>query len=102
VYVEQATRSSDHEVNAPAELLELRLIADASIDDHAAVTGELGRLACNVTDLLRELAGGGNDECLDATAGLDALEQREDECRGLAGAGLGTAYDIATCKNVRD
>ena len=59
------------------------------------MAGEAGRLDGDLVDLQRELARRGDDERLDAAAAGDALERGQHERRGLAGAGLRAADDVA-------
>jgi len=57
----------------------------------------------DLLDLLREFAGGGDDERQRATvAGADALHERQRECGGLAGARLGSSDHIPALENQRD
>ena len=105
VVVEQAARRGDEDVDAAAQLVDLRLHADAAEHHHA---GELGVLAVGAhafLDLRRELAGRREDEGADrqlgraasrtARLGHQALQHRQHEAGGLAGAGLRAAHDVA-------
>ena len=55
-------------------------------------------------DLLRQLARGGDDQGADlaARSADQALQDRQDEGRGLAGAGLGQAHDVVSLEGRRD
>ena len=101
--VEQATGGGDEHVDASAKRLGLRLVADAAVDDGDAVLGVLGRLAGDAVDLQRELAGRGDDErARRLVAAGDALQERQDERRGLAGAGLRATDDVLAGDDGRD
>jgi len=101
--VEKSARSGDEYVDATSQRPLLWIVADAAVHDCRTVTSHLGRSACDFIDLNSELTRRGDDECLDA-AGLcgDALQQREDERRGLSGAGLRTADNIAALEHDRN
>ena len=106
--VEQAAGGGDQDVDARRHRPDLRVLADAA-EDHgaaqlqvAAVDGEAG------LDLSRELAGRGQHE---GAAGLgpgpariagEALQDRQREGGGLAGAGLGAAQEVAAREQMRD
>ena len=104
VVVEQAPRRGDEDVDAAAQLVDLRLHADAAEHHHA---GELGVLAVGAhafLDLRGELARRRQDQGADRQLaarvahrrlGHQAMQQRQDEAGGLAGAGLGAAHDVA-------
>jgi len=55
-----------------------------------------------VRDLLGKLTCRGDDERAYGAALLDPVEHRQDECRRLARARLGTTDDVTTGKDVRD
>ena len=106
--VEQAAGRGDQDVDAARQRLDLRVLADAAEDHRAperqmAAVGREARL-----DLGGELAGRGQHQ--DAAAlgpraarlAGEALQDRQREGRGLAGAGLGAAEQIAAREQVRD
>ncbi len=110
--VEEAPGRADDDVDAGLECLELRLVADAAVDGEdpqAAVrAGELevaGDLEC-------ELAGGSDDERLRlALRDLDvvgvlgrdaALQDRDAEGQGLAGARAGLADQVGAQQGHRE
>ena len=104
VVVEEATRRGDEDVDAAAQLVDLRLHADAAEHDHAGQLRVLAVDADALLDLRGELARRRQDEGADrqlaarvADSGLqhEALQERQDEAGGLAGAGLGAAHDVA-------
>jgi hypothetical protein len=104
VVVEEAPRRGDEDVDAAAQLVDLRLHADAAEHDHA---GQLRVLAVDANaflDLRGELARRRQDEGADRQLaariahggpGHEAMQERQDEAGGLAGAGLGAAHDVA-------
>ena len=77
-------------------------VTDASIDDaDPDLAGEGSQVGA---DLLGELPGGGEHECA-GTTGLGAAHGRYEgnpEGEGLAGAGRGSAADVATGEGVGD
>ena len=87
------------------EGLDLRLVGAAAVDgEHAHAALLAGPLEV-AGDLHGELAGGGDDEGLRLAGGRhrrerlvaggdDAVEDRDAEAEGLAGAGLGLADDV--------
>ena len=95
--VEQAAGGGDEDVDAAAKRLGLRAVADAAVDDGDAVLGELREPAWR---RLRSAAASSRVGVTMsavglAAAGADALQRREDERGGLAGAGLRAADDVA-------
>ena len=106
--VEQAARRGDEDVDALFHGVDLRVLVDAAKDDGmaqaemAAIGPEAG------VDLNRELARRREDQgARAAMVGADAvfgetLEQRQAERRGLAGAGLGDAQQVAAGQQRRD
>ncbi len=101
--VEQPARARDQQVDALPQRLALGLVAHTAVDDRDAVAGRLAHLLGDLFDLSGELAGGGDDERADAARlGRDALQGGQHERRGLAGAGLGAAHDVAAGERERD
>ena len=107
--VEKSARRRDHDVAARAERGELRSHPDAAEDGGAADRNvrPVGRDA--LADLERELARRHEDKGAHGPGprcgrcrGQQALQQREREARGLAGAGLGGGEDVFSAKNRRD
>ena len=94
--VEQAAGCGHQQVDAPAQLLELGLVAHAAVDGGDALAGVLGAVAGHVLDLAGQLAGGGDHEGADGCACATAhqLQGGQDEGGRLAGAGLGAAQDV--------
>ena len=101
--VEQTTGGCDEHVDPTLERLGLRLVAHAAVHDGHPVLGVLGHLEGDLLDLAGEFARGGDHERTGAARlGRDALHQRQHERCGLAGAGLGTAHDVAAFEYHRD
>ena len=106
--VADAARRADHDVGAAAHPLHLREAAHAAEDrdDPAALLAAEAEQA--VLDLQGEFAGGGQDQGARGEAvrrgrvGGEMLQHRQRERRGLAGAGLGDAEQIAAGEQVRD
>jgi hypothetical protein len=101
--VQQAAGGGHEQVDPVLECAALRLVAHAAVDDSDAVArGARGGLR-HLFDLQSELAGRGDDERgYAAAARLDALQHRQDERRGLAGAGLRATDDVAPRQDERD
>ncbi len=114
VVVEQAPGRGDEDVDAAAQLVDLRLHADAAEHDHAGQLGVLAVGANALLDLRRQLARRRQDEGADRQLAAwtamraawwpfvalrrlhhQAVQQRQHEAGGLAGAGLGAAHDVA-------
>ncbi len=113
--VQQAAGGADDDVDALPQRLDLRLVRPAAVDgEHTDVTDLAGGLQV-VGDLGAQLAGRDDDQRLRALAELllgrpagvdvgahdDALDQRQAEAQGLAGAGLGLADDIVAGQSDR-
>ena len=110
--VDEPTRGADDDVDAGLERLELRLVAHAAVDGEDAQAevlagqGEVGR------DLERELAGRRDDQGLRlalrqvgvrrVVLGDAALEHRDAEGQGLAGAGAGLADEVGAHQGDRE
>ena len=97
--VHQPARCGDDDVDAGLEGLLLAVHADAAEDGGAAHRGVIAEALHVVFDLDGEFAGRGEHE--DArrsfTLGVDlqqSLHQRQQERRGLAGAGLGAGDEV--------
>jgi hypothetical protein len=100
--VEQAARGGDEQVGA-AGVLRLALDADAAVDGGDGQALGLGDVAGVVDDLAGELTRGGEDERGGPrVAGLQALEDREDERERLAGAGGRLGEDVVAGQRVGD
>ncbi len=107
--IEQAAGRGDEDVDARAQRLFLRGLADAAKDDGVAIAEVLAVDAEAVADLRRELARRRQDQDRDraisvspATAGLHPMEQWQRECRGLSGAGLRQAEHVTAFEDRRD
>ncbi len=102
--IEQTPRRADDDLRPGPELLDLALVRLAAVDRHdggrTILRGQLEILV----DLHGELAGRHDHERLHAGCriGSDALQQREAEAEGLAGAGLRLADDVLPRERERD
>ncbi len=109
--VQQAARGRDQDVDAVLEQLDLRIDADAAEDHGRVQVGVLAVQAHAFLDLGRELAGRGQHQGADdARRGLVALggahgvvrqavQDRQGEAGGLAGAGLCAGQQVATVQD---
>ncbi len=99
---------ADDDVRAAAHALLLRTAADAAEDDAGSEPQMGAELPERGLDLERELAGRGQDQGAGGErAGLgrrggEALQQRQAERAGLAGAGLGDAEQVASLQQHRN
>ena len=102
--VEQAARRGDEDLDAAPERLDLRALGHAAVDHGRADVGALAQGGDALVDLHRQLAGGRQHQGADGVArGADArvrvareaLEDRQREGGGLAGARLGGGEDVA-------
>ena len=94
--VEEAPRGGDQDVHPLAEGLLLRPHGDAAEDGRALHVGELGERRHVLDDLGRQLAGGSEDQGPGGAARLllQAMEDRQQEGRGLAAARHGAGEDV--------
>ena len=87
--IEQPPGRCDHELGAALlERVDLPLHADATDERRAAQAHLVAHHRHELGRLVRDLARGADDQRLHAVLGLDHVEQREHERRGLTGAGL--------------
>ena len=117
--VEEPAGRRDEDLGAAADAVDLRGIADAAVDHDRADRAGLAVDADALLDLERELASRHDDERphrqpLDALRTradrvprrravlLEELEDRQHECRGLAGAGLGAGAEVAPGEDERN
>jgi hypothetical protein len=106
--VHQAARGGHDHVDAGRQGLHLRAVLHAAEDggDRQAHVGAVGLEV--VGDLRRELAGRGEDQAAEAAARGrltvlgQAVQDRQGEGGGLAGAGLGDAQQVAARQHGRD
>ena len=98
--VEQATGSSDDDVDALAQRLDLRFVRAATVDRLHPRTESLAGCGEVARNLNRQFAGRGDDQrlrCGTRTAvDVDAVEQRDAEAEGLPGAGTRLPDQVAT------
>ncbi len=103
VVVEQAPRRGDDDVAAVLELLALLVVIDAAVDQRQAQAGVRRKRLRILVDLDRQLAGGSDHQRARVAVlalgirrvGQQVVHQRDQECAGLAGAGLRLTCDIA-------
>ena len=110
--VDQAAGRADDDVDARGQRVELGVVADAAVDRQDAQAAVLARQVQVVGDLERELAGGDDDERLRLALGQvgvvgvlggdAALEHRDAEREGLAGAGAGLADQVGAHQGDRE
>jgi hypothetical protein len=103
-WLARASRSSDDDLRAGLELLDLALVGLAAVD-----RGDLGAaIGCREHEVLghlhAQLAGRHHDERLDAGLGVEAerLQEGESETERLARSGLGLADDVLAGESHRD
>ena len=86
---QHAAGRADHHVRRMRERGELRTQRNAAAEHRQFQVGDAGRqLAQLLADLVGEFAGGAEHQGLGARGGgVDALQQAQPECRGLAAAG---------------
>ena len=100
--IEQAAGGGGEDIHAAAKIVLLFAVADAAVDDRHAEVGELGEFLERFLDLQRELACGLEDEAAQLSVGAEALDDREREGGGLAGAGLRGTNDVAALEHNGD
>ena len=100
--IEQPARRGDDDIHALAQRFFLRAVTDATVDDHGAQIGEPAVVAERCLHLCRQFARRLQDQrpqfAVLAELGDDGQRKR----RGLAGAGLRAADDVAACEHQRD
>ena len=109
--VEQAPRRRHQDVDAAAQRVDLRLHADAA-EDHGGTQCKVPAVGAHIlVDLRRELARRGDDQRADGMARRrmavvcargEALQHRQREPGGLAGAGLRGAEQVAAAQYDRN
>ncbi|EWS52902.1 hypothetical protein X551_04306 [Methylibium sp. T29] len=104
VVVEQAAGRGHQDVDAALEAVDLRLHTDAAEHHHRAELGVLAVDAHAFLHLRRQFAGRREDQrphralaasVLDGRPGHQAVQHRQHEAGGLAGAGLGAGEQVA-------
>ena len=104
--VDRATRRRDHDIDPAAEAAQLLPDRLAAVDGHDPGAERLAIDVEGLGDLHGELAGRDDDEGAGAVgsgrADRDALEDRQREGRGLAGAGRRLGEDVAAAEQQRD
>ena len=102
--VEETARCGHEDVDPAAERLLLRGIADPAEDGGSREPSVARQLLPVLVDLRRQLARGGEDEDPRHAAGAPekALENRQQERRGLSAPGHGARQDVPARENRRD
>ena len=103
----EAAGAGEHDVDALAERLHLRVLADAAEDGAGAQAVHRGERRQRGVDLGDQLAGRGEDQgtrALRRTTGAGRVQpgdERQQERERLAGAGAAAAEDVAPAEGVR-
>ena len=102
--VDQASRSGDHDVDATLEGAQLWRVGHAAGDQHERQPGGPGERSQHVADLVRQLAGRGEDDCPRAAArgAGEGGDERQTERQGLARARPGPAEHVPARQRVGD
>ena len=102
--VDHAPGSTHDDLRAPLEGSDLRTVGGTTVDGHdVEAGGACGKVLDRLCALHGELTRRRQDEGLHvALVGIDDGQERKAECRGLAGAGLGDADDVAKLQQGRD
>ena len=106
--VQQAAGAGDDDVRAAVEGFHLAALADAAEDDGGLEAQALAVEKKVLIGLQGQLPGGGEDEGADDFGVrprgrlMEALQDREREGGGFAGAGLGAAEDVLSRKDQGD
>jgi hypothetical protein len=103
--IEQTAGGGDEDVDATAQGLDLWLFANTTKDHRMFEAQAFAILLEAITDLRSKLAGGCQDQHLDAPhvwACLHALQDRQRKGCGLAGAGLGQSHNVLAGQHMRD
>ena len=101
--VEQAAGRGDDDVAAGAQRVALLVVVDAAVDQRRGEPGVAAEAAEILVDLDRQLARRREDERArigrlaigDGRLRQQAIQDRDQECGGLAGAGLRLSGDVA-------
>jgi hypothetical protein len=104
--VEQPPGGCHNDINAAAQLIDLRIDADATVDDGGAVRQVPPVIANALANLRGQFPGGSEDQRaypapIDG-APLEALQQRQGKGSSLARARLGSGQDIPAFQNKRN
>ena len=106
--VDEAARCGDKHVNAGRQRADLRPCRHAAEDDGDFQVKAVRQILEALGDLARQFAGGAQHQHAGAaqggraTVGNQLVEDRQREGRGLAGAGLGDADEVAPLHQRRD
>jgi hypothetical protein len=106
--VEQAARRGDDDVDAAAQVVGLRVEAHAAEDQRGADLRQVAAVGAHaLLDLGGELARRHQHQHADAAVARrgmrgELVQQRQRECGGLAGAGLGGGQQVAAAEDLGD
>ena len=102
--IEEAARCRDDDVHAAAKRVFLRPHRDAAIDSGRGDRRVDGQRVEILEDLRRELAGGREDERAGRAARLldQAMQDGQEECRGLAAARLSACEHVTAGERRRN
>ena len=97
--VHQSTWGGDNDIDPATEFLALIAITNPAENRDGAQVGEAGEIAKGGFNLGGKFAGGLKHQHAGFTVGAQTGQNRQREGRGLTGAGLGGADDIATAQH---
>jgi hypothetical protein len=102
--VEEPAGAGDDDIDAGAELLDLRIDVHTAVNGAALEVRLLTHFADGDVDLLRQFPGGGDDQAANLAAGPreETLQDRQHEGRRLARPRLGQTHDVFACHDRRD
>ncbi len=102
--IEQAARAGDDDLGAAPQGLDLAILADAAIDGDAAHLRFPAQIDARLVDLFGQFARGRHDEGAHPAPGAlgQPLQNGQHKGRGLAGAGLGYAQNVAPLQHDGD
>ena len=102
--VDDASGGADDDLGAALERADLGTVGGTAVDGHhVQPAGTGGHVGDGLGALEGELASGGQDKGLDhAVTGVDGVQERQTEGRGLSGSGLSDADDVTAGQQNRD
>ncbi len=91
-------------ISAPFQPIHLRIETNSAVNRHALESGPASQCANGLVGLLGQFAGRGQNQGPDvpAPACHQAMQDRQHKGRGLAGAGMGQAHDVAPLHDQRN
>ena len=101
--IEDATRGADHQLGAGAQRLNLRAVADAAVNGDTPDPGGGSQQFGLFRYLQRELTRGSQDQRLASLlARLDLVQDRQQECSGLAASRARLDHQVSPCEQIGD